>query len=68
MFDGLSVRNAIDGRPVTVGEHEDRLHVVAIREDADGGATLTIAISGSRPGHLQLNVSEAVLQDPIALR
>jgi hypothetical protein len=68
MFDGLSVRRTIEGRSVVVGAHEHTLQVIGVTEHADGGAKLVIAISGSTRRHLHLDVSEAVLQDPIALR
>jgi hypothetical protein len=68
MWEGLSVRKAIEEQPVVVREREYRLQVVGIAEHADGGAGLTILVPGSSSQYLQLDVPESIVRDPIALR
>jgi len=63
----LSLRNAIEGRRVILGERELELRLVGFTEDAGGGTTVTIAIAGATEP-LQMSVSDELLDDPIALR
>jgi hypothetical protein len=68
MFEGLTVvRKAIEDRAAVIDEARYELRVVGITEHPDGGVRLVIAISG-RTGQLQIDVSENLLHDPIAVR
>jgi hypothetical protein len=66
MFDALSVRKAIESRTIVVRDYEHRLQLVGVREHADGGATLMIAI-GATPERLEVDVPRELLAHPIAV-
>jgi hypothetical protein len=59
--------DAIERRAVTLDDREYELRLVGISEDADGGATVAITISGMADV-LRFGASKELLDDPIALR
>jgi hypothetical protein len=63
----VSIRNVLERRPIMIRDREYALRLIEITEDANGGATVTIAVEG-KAQPLQLNVSSDLLHDPIALR
>src|SRR5262245_11304468 len=67
MLDESRVRDVIESRTVKVGDEEHRLWLVGFSTTPNDGALLAIAISGTDE-RLQLQVSDDLRRDPIALR
>jgi hypothetical protein len=63
----ISIRSVLERRPIMIRDREYALRLIEITKNADGGATVTIAVEG-KVQPLQLNVSSELLHDPIALR
>jgi hypothetical protein len=63
----LSIRTVLERRPIMIRDREYALRLIEITKNADGGATVTIAVEG-KVQPLLLNVSNELLNDPIALR
>ena len=66
-LDDDRLRDLIESRTIQVGNEEHRLWLVGFSQTPNNGALLAIAISGTDE-RLQLQLSDDLRRDPIALR